>query len=245
MTSLYKVLNISRQDMVMRLQDMDVVGNNLANISTTGFKASRTNFQEFLKEASLNGVTKSSTQILPQQGRILVTGNKLDLAIDGSGYFPVELADGSLGYTRDGQLFLDTDRNFVTASGFRLIWDGEIPENFEDIRFDGDGTVYYKVGDTWPVAGQLQLTRFPNAAGLVSAGDNMWKESPASGEAINGNPLDEGFGKLQLQSIEKSNVDMGKEMTHLMTLQRVFQLSTRAFQQTDTMISQAINMRRG
>jgi len=243
--SLFGTLNISRQDMLSRLTDLDVTSNNLANINTAGFKANRSNFQEMLAEQLKEGARLVSTQLMPAQGALKDSTNPLDWAIQGEGFFSVTLPDGEIGYTRDGQFGLDVDRNLVTANGYPLVWDGEIPEGVTDINIQSDGTVTALDADGQSVdVGVIELTRFTNPTGLSSFGDNVWLESDSSGAAQAGAAGEENFGLISSHKVEQSNVDLSREMTHLMTLQRSFSMSMTAFQQTDTMISQAINLRK-
>lgn len=154
------------------------------------------------------------------------------------------MADGTIGYTRNGQFNLDQDRNIVDANGFKVQWSGQIPENYEELRIDTNGTVNYRVGNEWTAAGVIQLARFTNPGGMASLGNNIWTPTAASGAAITGNPLSTNFGQIRSNALEMSNVDVAEEYTHMMTLQRIFTLSLRSFQQTDQMISQSINMRK-
>jgi flagellar basal-body rod protein FlgG len=245
-SSLFHALNISRQDMANRLIDLDVVGNNLANMNTTGFKASRANFQELLEDQTRSGTTLLNTQISTQQGSVRASENPLDWAISGEGFFQVELPDGTTGYTRDGSFKLDAEGRLVNSSGYYLVWDGELPSANVSLVVSSEGIVQAQTEEGERVdVGTVELARFANATGLLAQGQNVFLESEASGEAQLGAPGQEGFGLISTYSIEQSNVDMAREMTHLMTLQRSFQLAVRAFQQSDTMIGQAINMRRG
>ncbi len=243
--SLLHTLNISRQDMLNCLQDLDVSSNNLANVNTAGFKTSRSNFQEMLNQKLQEGSRLVSTQLMMTQGSLRDSDNPLDWAIQGDGFFSVTLPDGTTGYTRDGQFVLDADRNLVTASGYPLVWEGEIPEDATDINIKPDGTVAALDADGQSVdIGTVQLTRFPNPTGLTSHGDNVWLESDASGAAQTGTPGDENYGLISSHKVEQSNVDLSQEMTRLMALQRSFSMSLSVFQQTDTMISEAINLRK-
>lgn len=243
--SLFNTLTISRQDMLSRMNDLDVTSNNLANINTSGYKANRSNFQEMLNQQLKEGSRAVATQLMPAQGFLRDSENPLDWAIQGEGFFSVTLPDGTIGYTRDGQFTLDADRNIVTARGNLLVWDGEIPEGATDIRIQSDGTVTALDADGQTTdIGTVQLTRFPNPSGLTGFGDNVWLESDASGAAQEGEPGSETFGLISSHKVEQSNVDISQELTHLMTLQRSFSMSLTAFQQTDLMISQAINLRK-
>jgi flagellar basal-body rod protein FlgG len=245
-SSLYHTLNISKQDMITRLMDLDVVSNNLANMNTAGFKASRSNFQELLAQTlQRDGIKVASTQGLMQQGSIRESTNALDWAIEGDGFFQVRLADGQTGYTRDGQLVLDASRQLTTASGARLIWNGAIPDGYQDISIRQDGTVEALMTDgTRQVCGTIQLARFPNSTALQANGNNIWLATPTSGAAIVAAPNSTNMGVVHSHQVEAANVDISREMTQLMTDQRTFQLSLKAFQQTDTMIAEAINLRK-
>jgi flagellar basal-body rod protein FlgG len=178
------------------------------------------------------------------QGSLRQTGNPLDLAVNGEGFFALTLPDGRTAYTRDGQFSLDANRQIVSASGFPLAWEGEIPEDARDISVNPDGRVMVKQGDAWNQAGTIQLSRFDNPSGMLSYGSNLWLETEVSGQAQAGAPDAEGFGQLVGSSLELSNVNIANEMTQLVALQRSFEMSLRTFQQTDTMLSQVIHMRR-
>lgn len=243
--SLLGTLNISRQDMLSRLNDLDVSSNNLANVNTAGYKTNRSNFQEMLNEKLEQGTRLANTQLMQTQGSLRDSNNPLDWAIQGEGFFSVTLPNGEVGYTRDGQFVLDGERNLVNANGYPLVWEGEIPEGVTDINIQSDGTVTALDADGQSVdIGTIQLTRFPNSTGLTGYGDNVWLESDSSGPAQTGAPGEENFGIIIPHKVEQSNVDLARELSHLMTLQRSFSMSLTAFQQTDSMISQAINLRK-
>jgi len=230
--------------MLSRLSDLDTVSNNLANVNTAGFKQSRANFQELLTQGSPNGVQLSATQVMADQGAFKTTDNPLDLAVSGNGFFAVTLPDGKTAYTRDGELHIDPTQGLVNASGYRLVWQGSIPANSEEIQVQPDGTVRSRQGTTWVQVGTIPLSVFTNPSGLQSNGENLWLASAASSPAKSGTPGSAGFGKICASTIEQSNVNLADEMTHLMSLQQAFQMSVRTFQQTDGMISEAIHMRK-
>jgi flagellar basal-body rod protein FlgG len=233
--------------MITRLTDLDVVSNNLANVNTNGYKANRTNFQELLgRVIQRDGIKNVSTQALMQQGAIHQSNNPLDWAIQGDGFFQVRLKDGRTGYTRDGGFVLDANRNLVTATGEKVIWNGQIPEGYLDLSIRPDGTVEAAMQDgTRQVCGTLQLARFVNPTGLQGSGNNIWLETAPSGKPIVAAPSTNNMGVANTHQVEASTVDLSREMTQMMIDQRTFQLSVKAFQQTDQMISQAINLRRG
>lgn len=245
LTSLFHTLNISRQDILNHMLDLDVTSSNLANVNTAGYKTTRSNFQEMLNEQLKEGTQMRSTQMLTMQGSLRTSTNPLDWAIQGDGYFSVTLPDGTIGYTRDGQFVLDADRSLVTASGYPLIWDGEIAEDMTNVSVSSNGTVTATDADgATAEVGAIQLTRFPNPSGLTNNGSNILLESDVSGTAQTGEPGSENFGTLGAYRVENSNIDLAQEMTRLIAIQRALSMSLRAFQQTDTMISQAINLRK-
>jgi flagellar basal-body rod protein FlgG len=231
--------------MQSQLQELDITSSNLANVNTSGYKANRGNFQELLSMGNPEGIRNASTQILLGQGALQTSGNPLDLAIMGEGFFAVTRPDGTTGYSRDGAFSLDENRQIVTSSGQRLVWQGQIPENFEEISVSNTGVVSVRVGDTWTQAGVIQTHRFPNPTALQMSGDNVYLATSNSGTAQAGAPGTGNYGTIRSQALEASNVNIASEMTHMITLQRAFQVSTRAFQTTDTMISLAISMRKG
>ncbi len=243
--SLFHILNISQSAMLSQLQNLDTTSNNLANINTAGFKSTRGNFQELLNKAQLEGIKLSASQLLMTQGALRASDNPLDVAIQGEGFFQVRLTDGRTAYTRDGELHIDGNRNLVTSTGERLIWQGQLPQTFDEVAIDPSGVVRVRVGTTWSQAGTIQTARFTNPTGLLGYGQNLWLETPESGKAQVGVPGSTNFGSLQSGAIESSNVNIADEMTNMTVLQRAFDMSTRAFQTTDTMISQAIHMRKG
>jgi flagellar basal-body rod protein FlgG len=179
------------------------------------------------------------------QGAIKTTGQALDLAVGGVGFFAMRLPDNTIGYTRDGAFKLDANRQIVNDSGLLLDWNGTIPADAVDIEVGRDGTVMTFNGATWTQAGQIQLARFANPTGLISDGGNISLVGPASGPAQMGNANSAGYGQIFGRSLEASNVNLANEMTQMIALQRSFDMSLKAFQQTDQMIAQAINIRRG
>jgi flagellar basal-body rod protein FlgG len=244
-SSLFHTLNISRQDILSHMLDLDVTSSNLSNVNTAGYKTARSNFQEMLNAQFKEGTQMRATQPLTMQGSLRTSENPLDWAIQGDGYFSVTLPDGTIGYTRDGQFTQDAEGNLVTASGYPLIWDGEIADGTTNISISSNGTITTTDADgATAEAGAIQLTRFPNPSGLTDNGNNILLESDTSGAAQTGEPGAENFGTITTHHVENSNIDLTQEMTRLITLQRSLSMSLKAFQQTDTMISQAINLRK-
>lgn len=239
-----QLLSLSRSAMLSRLMDLDGVSNNLANVNTTGYKASRVNFQELMHQADINGLHPSATQTLLTPGAVRQTSNSLDLAIEGEGFFSVQLANGQTAYTRDGSFTRDANNQIVNASGYKLNWTGQLPAGTEEVHVNPDGTVMARQGAAWTQAGQIQLTRFANPTGLQGVGQNLWQPTAASGPAQAGTPRTTGYGSLLANALEASNVNLSAEMTHMIALQRAYSLSVRAFQQSDQMFGLAIQMRR-
>ena len=244
-SSLFHTLSISRQDILSHMLDLDVTSGNLANVNTAGYKTNRSNFQEMLNQQLKEGTQMQATQMITTQGSLRTSTNSMDWAIQGDGYFSVTLPDGTLGYTRDGQFMLDADLKLVNANGYPLVWDGTIAEGMSNISVASNGTISATDADGATVeVGTLQLTRFPNPGGLTDNGNNILLESDASGAAVAGEPGTENFGTLSGYHVENANIDLTQEMTRLMSIQRTLSVSLRAFQQTDTMITEAINMRK-
>jgi flagellar basal-body rod protein FlgG len=243
---------------------VQVISNNIANLSTTGYKRQRAEFQDLLYEHVRQVGTQTSSQgnILPvgielgtgvktvgtprlmTQGNLSSTSNSLDLAIRGDGFFKILMPDGTFAYTRDGSFNLDSQGRVTTANG-NLVQPGiTIPANAASITINQQGQVSVTVpGATAPnVVGQLTLTRFINEAGLQAIGDNLLVETPASGSPQDGNPNENGFGNLQQGNLEQSNVDAVVEMTNLITAQRSYEMNSKVITATDQMLQTNNNM---
>jgi flagellar basal-body rod protein FlgG len=237
--------HLATNGMMARQLDIDSISNNVANIHTAGYKQSRINFQELLDNKEINGATSACSQVGTEQGVLSITGNPMDWGIEGGGFFGIKLADGKIGYTRDGSFTLDKAGNIVTADGSKLDWTGTIPADADLVNVDVDGKVSARVGGVWSEAGNVKLTIFNNPTGLESAGSNIWKETPASGAPKTGVPGEENFGQIRGYTIESSTVNISEEISHLLRSQRGFQAASRALSKTDEMVSQAIRMRQG
>ena len=243
--SLFHTLNISCQDMLNRMMDLDTIANNLANVNTVGFRGSRMNFQELLSSQKLEGNTVNNTQVLNNQGVITRTDNPLDWAIQGEGFFAVKLPNGEIGYSRDGVFQLDSKKQLVNSSGYLLKWDGQIPKEATSVSVENGGEVIALLTDgTTKTIGKVQLAVFANPTALVNAGNNVWIPSEASGKAQMCVPGTNGCGIILAGAHEMANINLADEMTHLIQVQRNFQVTSRVFQQTDTMISEAIHIRK-
>jgi flagellar basal-body rod protein FlgG len=243
--SLFNTLYISRQDMLNQMFELDVVSNNLANVNTAGYKRERTNFQELLSDQMVEGGVPVASQTMLQQGGLQTSENMLDWAIQGDGYFPLRLPDGQIGYSRDGHFSLDANGQLVSTSGYLLDWQGQIPADAKDISvlLGGQVQVVRATGQV-QIAGTIQLARFANPTGLLNRGNNVMLETQSSGVVQRGQPGTALYGQVGTHQVESSNTDLSEEMTAMVTLQRAFQMSVRALQQTDTMISEAVHMRK-
>jgi flagellar basal-body rod protein FlgG len=264
--SFTQMLEVSKSGLYNRLLDLDVVSNNLANFSTSGFKETRTNFQELLNRLSpdsqnitdanvqndllgdmVGGTQISSTQDLMQQGALKNTGKALDLAITGEGFFGVNLPNGEIAYTRDGEFNLDSSRTIVDKNGNPLLWDGSVPEGVKEVEVDQGGNVSYlnEATGARENIGRISLYKFTNSSGLTHLGDNLYLESVSSGPVQTGTPSENNYGTITNRTLEASNVNLAGQMTRMVLLQRGFQLSVKSLQQVDQMLQQAIQMRQG
>lgn len=236
---------------------MAVVANNLANVNTTGYKKSRAVFEDLMYQnlrqvgaaTSQNteapsglslgtGVRVMATEKVYTQGSFNQTGNALDVAISGRGFFQVSLPDGSLAYTRDGSFQLNSQGQLVTASGYAVQPSITIPQGAQSISIGTDGTVSATLaGASSPTqVGTLQLADFVNPAGLQARGENLLTESAASGTAQTSTPGLSGLGTLQQGSVEASNVNVVEEMVNMIETQRAYEMNTKAISTTDQML---------
>jgi flagellar basal-body rod protein FlgG len=235
---------------------LDVIANNLANSSTTGFKGSRVNFEDLFYEemrqpGALNnlgqrtstglfvglGTRVSNTQMNLQTGSMENTGQPLDLAISGEGFFKVKTCQGIGGgeaYTRAGNFTVDRDGNLVLGTTDGPILDGGITvpagADLQSITITNDGRVTALVDNVQTELGQIQLFKFANPWGLSQEGGNLLTETEASGAATSGNPCDPGFGALTQRFLESSNVDTVKELVNMIRTQRAFELNSQTIQ---------------
>jgi flagellar basal-body rod protein FlgG len=236
---------------------MAVVSNNLANVNTTGFKKGRAVFEDLMYQnlrqvgaatsqdtqapsgLSLGtGVRVVATEKVYTQGSFNQTGNALDVAISGRGFFQVALPDGSLAYTRDGSFQLNSQGQLVTSSGYAVQPSISIPQGAQSITIAADGTISATLsGQSAPTqVGTLQLTDFVNPAGLQPRGENLLMESGSSGSAQSSTPGLSGLGTLQQGSVEASNVNVVEEMVNMIQTQRAYEMNTKAISTTDQML---------
>ena len=245
--------------------NLDVISNNLANVNTAGFKKSRAEFQDLLYETIRPAGTSSSQDTdLPagiqighgtrpstvlkifSQGNMENTQNKLDLAIEGDGFFQITLPNGETAYTRDGAFKPDRDGRIVNSDGFALEPEIVIPSDALSISVGLDGTVsVVQAGETTPSEiGTIELARFVNPAGLISMGKNLFITSQASGDEITGAAGENGLGTLAQGFLEMSNVSVVDEMVNMITAQRAYESNSKAIQAADDMLQLANNVKR-
>jgi len=251
----------------MYAQEMvvDVISNNLANLNTTGFKKSKVEFQDLLYQtiqnpgATNNGSTAPTSEIqighgtkpvsvlkIFSQGDVSPTGNPLDLAIDGEGFFKVQMPDGRITYTRDGTFKISADGRLVTSDGYVLDPEISLPENTTGVNINSEGVISAQVvGETEPeVLGQIELAKFVNPAGLKNIGRNLFEETGASGAPQYGSPDSDGFGRVLQGYIETSNVDVVQEMVNMIVAQRAYEINSKAIKTSEEMLTMANNLKR-
>jgi flagellar basal-body rod protein FlgG len=242
---------------------IDTIANNLANVSTTGFKKTRAEFQDlFYETMRAPGAQSANGETLPtgaqighgvklagvsrifSQGDRANTARDLDMSIDGDGFFQLQDGNGQTVYTRDGSLQLDRDGNLVNSQGFLLTPSIQVPIDALQITIMPDGTVSALLaGDTEPSdLGQIEIARFANAAGLRSLGSNLLVPSEASGDPETGVPGDLGFGSIAQGFLESSNVNMAEELVRMILAQRAFEVNSRVIQAGDEMLQAAASV---
>lgn len=258
-------LDIAGTGMLAQQTNVEVISNNIANMTTTGFKRRRAEFQDLIYQnlrrvgsnSSDNGsVVPSGAQVglgvktaaiyrINEQGNLQQTSNSLDVAIKGHGFFQVTLPSGETAYTRDGTFGLSPDGQIVTADGFLVAPGITIPPNARDVTINAGGEVQVKLdGTTAPqTVGTLQLAAFANEAGLEAVGGNLLIASAASGNAVAGAPGTPGFGGVMQGFVETSNVNVVTEITNLITAQRAYEMNSRVITTSDQMQSTLTNLR--
>ena len=248
---------ISKTGMQAQQTQLDVISNNLANVSTNGFKRANAVFEDLMYQnlrqvgAAADeqnnlptglqlglGVRTVATSRSFTQGSLQQSGNNLDLAINGSGFLQVTMPDGTTGYTRDGSLQLDAQGRMVTSSGYPLTAGITIPSDAQSVTVSPDGVVSAKLpGQATPaVVGNIELANFINPAGLEPRGQNLFSESAASGAPINGAPGTGGNGNLMQGFVETSNVNVVQELVTMIQTQRAYEMNSKAITTSDQML---------
>jgi len=258
-------LDIAGTGMQAQQTNVEVISNNIANMTTTGFKRRRAEFQDLiyqnLRRVGSNssdsgsvvpagaqvglGVKTAAIYRINEQGNLQQTNNSLDLAVRGNGYFQVTLPSGETAYTRDGTFSLSPTGEIVTADGFVVQPGITVPSNATSITINSAGQVQASIdGQTAPsTLGQVQLATFPNETGLEAQGDNLFLQTSASGNPVTGTPASPGFGSVLQGFVESSNTNVVSEITNLITAQRAYEMNSRVITTSDQMLSTLTNLR--
>lgn len=260
-----KALQIAASGMAAQQMRVDVVSNNLANMSTTGYNARRAEFadlhyQQIARPGSISaedgsmlptgvqlgmGVRPAAVSVVLAQGSLTQTGGDLDIAIEGRGYLEVTLPSGSAGYTRDGGLKRTADGLIVTSEGYPVAPGLTIPVDARGVSINADGEVYaHFIDEVQPeLIGELSLVGFANEKGLEAIGGNTFLETAASGPAVPGQPGEDGLGTLRQGYLEESSVDSVREITELIKAQRGYELNAKVITAADQMLSATAQVR--
>lgn len=251
--------------MIAQQTNIDTIANNMANVNTTGFKKSRVNFQDLLYETVKapggrtasgttipegiqigHGVRPSSVSKLFTPGSLIQTGNELDVAVEGEGFFQIDLPDGPA-YTRDGSFRRSEDGRLVTVDGYELSGGITIPNDARSVSIAADGTVSaFILGQSESSEiGRLELVRFSNPAGMdASLGRNLLLETDSSGAPLTGDPGQDGLGTIAQGFLENSNVQTVEEIIGMIIAQRAYEANSKVIQTSDEMLQLANNIRR-
>lgn len=260
-----KALQIAATGMSAQQMRVDVVSNNLANMSTTGYNARRADFadlhyQQLARPGTISaqdgtmlptgvqlglGVRPAAVSVVLAQGTLSATGGDLDVAVEGKGYLEVTLPSGAAAYTRDGALKRTGDGLIVTSDGHPVAPGITIPSDARAISINADGEVYAYFNEQLEpqLLGQLNLIGFTNEKGLEAMGSNLFLESPASGPPIAGAPGQDGLGMLRQGYLEESSVDAVREVTELIKAQRGYELNAKVITAADQMLSATTQVR--
>jgi flagellar basal-body rod protein FlgG len=252
-------LNIAATGMLAQQLNVEVISNNIANLNTTGFKRQRAEFQDLIYQIERRvGATSSDTgTIVPvgvqigsgvkaaavyrmsEQGNLINTNNSLDLAIQGHGFFQIQMPDGTTAYTRAGSFQLSPTGEIVTADGYIVQPGITLPSNTTAITVNSSGQIIAQIAgqQTPQTVGQLQLASFPNEGGLEALGNNLLRETAAAGSPVVGNPGATAFGTIQQGFLETSNVNIVSEITNLITAQRAYEMNSKVIQTSNDMES--------
>ena len=260
-----KAMRTAASGMYAQQLNVDTIANNLANVNTTGYKKTKVEFQDILytrlRSAGMASTAGSqiplglevgygarpvATQRYFTEGTLQMTGNALDMAIEGNGFFQVLMPDGKIAFSRDGAFKISADGQIVTSDGFYMQPNLTIPADATDISVGPDGLVSVRVaGDSDPQEiGQIELATFINPAGLEAIGHNLYLETPATGNATLGTPTLSGFGRINQGYLEMSNVEIVDEMVNMIIAQRAYEINSKAIQTSDEMSQVANELKR-
>lgn len=258
-------LYTSATGMTAQQLGLDVIANNLANVSTAGFKKSKADFEDLMYQiVSEPGTTDDNPGVAPtgiqiglgvrptavgavfSQGDAQNTGNPLDLMIEGDGLFVVEMPDGENAYTRNGAFRVNSEGELVNPDGYRMTPTITIPQDATGVTISSDGVVSVRQPGSAALnpIGQIELARFINPSGLLAKGKNLFLETESSGTPTVENPGTNGVGTVQQGFVESSNVSVVEEVVQMITGQRAYEANSKVLQTADQMLSVAVNIKR-
>ncbi|MDH3474891.1 MAG: flagellar basal-body rod protein FlgG [Rhodospirillales bacterium] len=260
-----KSLDIAATGMLAQQLNVEVISNNIANMNTTGYKRQRAEFQDLLYQEQRRvgsasseagtivpagiqlglGVQPAAVYRIAEQGAMTITDNTYDLAINGKGFFTVELPSGETGYTRSGAFQLSADGDLVTPEGYLVQPGVTIPSDTIHVTINANGQVFAAIdGQVAPQqVGQIELATFANEAGLRAIGNNLLLETEASGSASVATPGADGFGSIEQGALEASNVNVVAEITNMITAQRAYEMNSKVIQASDEMMQSVTQLR--
>ncbi len=258
-------LSIGATGMLAQQRNVEVISNNLANMNTTGFMRRRTEFHDLLYQnlrrvgstsSDAGNVVPTGVQLglgvklaavyrIHEQGNLNPTDNAFDLAIQGQGFFQIEMPNGDTAYTRDGTFQLNADGEIVTHDGYPVQPNITVPNNAIDVVINTSGEVLVKLDGqvNYSNVGQIQTAIFPNDAGLEAIGSNLYLETPASGTASTSTPGSTGYGTVLQGFLETSNVNAVEEISNLISAQRAYEMNSKVIQTSDDMMASLTSMR--
>lgn len=258
-------LDIASTGMLAQQRNVEVISNNLANMNTTAYQRRRTEFHNLIYQdlrrvgstSSDNGnVVPTGVQVglgvklaavyrIHEQGNLTATDNSFDMAVQGKGFFQVQLPTGETAYTRDGTFQLNQNGQMVTHDGYPLQPGINVPSNAVDVTINNAGEVLAQIEGQVALqnVGQIQLATFQNEPGLQAIGDNLLLETPASGSAVTGNPASTGFGSILQGFLETSNVNAVEEISQLISAQRAYEMNSKVIQTSDEMMGTLTTLR--
>ncbi|MCK5145269.1 flagellar basal-body rod protein FlgG [bacterium] len=260
-----RIMHTASSGMAAQQMNVDTIANNLANVNTPGYKKSRIEFQDLLYQTvrpegavtvenamAPNGLQMGlgtrpvATSKMFMQGDVTETGNPLDLAVHGEGFFTILMPDNSRTFSRDGSFKLSPDGRLVTSDGFIIEPEISLPQDTQEVTVSTDGLVYAHVaGQSQPEeVGQIELVKFINPSGLKNLGHNLYQQTVTSGDPIFGSPAEEGFGTIEQGYLESSNVDVVEEMVNMITAQRAYEINSKVVRTADDMMSIINQMKR-
>jgi flagellar basal-body rod protein FlgG len=258
-------LEIGATGMLAQQTNVDVISNNIANMTTSGFKRQRVDFKDLIyqnidrpgaQSSEVGTILPSGLQLglgvrvgsvyrIHEQGALQMTDNPLDLALTGQGFFQIELPNGETAYTRSGVFQINQDGEIVTSQGYKLQPNIVVPDDAIAVEINENGEVLAQI--TGQVAmsnvGQIELANFVNPAGLAALGDNLYSETEASGAPQTGNPGTENYAAIRQGALENSNVNVVEELTQLITAQRAYEMNSNIISSSDEMLQTLVQLR--